>query len=250
MIGAPDKTDVRDTTPKVEFQMEPITHNPLVPTAPMLFKREGEDVTVEWPSEAENVQPFGSGQIVSDVIQRSQRDVGKHPRSSRAMTNLGLAFLAAGKLDDAMASFRKALQLDAHSYVAATSLAKTLVSRGRFDEAEQLYKELVETFPSAATPLMSLAYLAMRRDDFASAERIIRDVIKLGTKSPVPHYQLAIVLIRSRRVHEAIKELRAAISSDVRSPSLYQALGVAYALQAIMPNRLGHLRALSRSPRH
>jgi Flp pilus assembly protein TadD len=230
MIGAPEKLDVRDTTPKIEFRMEPIAHNPLVPTAPVLFKREGEDVTVEWPNEAEHLQPLGSDQIIGDVIERSQRDVKKHPRSSRALTNLGLAFLVAGKLDDAMASFREALQLDSQNYVAATSLAKTLVSRGRFDEAEQLYRSLARTFPSAATPLMSLAHLAMRRSDFAAAERIMRDVIKLGTKSPVPHYQLATVLIRSRRVHEAIKELRAAIGSDVRSPSLYQALGVAYAL--------------------
>lgn len=230
MIGAPEKPNVRDTTPKVEFRMEPIAHNPLVPTAPMLFKREGEDVTVEWPSEAEHVQAIGSGQIGNDVIERSQRDVRKHPHSSRALTNLGLAFLSAGNSDDAMASFRKALQIDAHSYVASTHLAKTLVNRGKFDEAEQLYKRLAETFPDAVTPMMSLAHLAMRRDDFIAAERIIRDVIKLGTKSPVPHYQLATVLIRSRRVHEAIKELRAAIGSDVRSPSLYQALGVAYAL--------------------
>ena len=230
MIGAPEKLDVRDTTPKIEFQMEPLAHNPLVPTAPVLFTRKGEEVTVEWPSEVEQLQSLGPDQIASDVIERSQRDVEKHPGSSRALTNLGLAFLAAGKLDDAMASFRGALQVDSQSYVAATSLAKTLVKRGRFDEAEQLYRELAASFPSAATPMMSLAYLAMRRDDFSSAERIIRDVIRLGTKSPVPHYHLATVLIRSHRIHEAIKELRAALETDVRSPSLYQALGVAYAL--------------------
>ena len=230
MIGASEKPEVRDTTPPVEFRLEPLANNPFVPTAPMLFKREGEDVIVHWPHKVEHAPPIGSEQIVNDVIERSQRDVRRHPRSSRALTNLGLALLSADKLDDAMASFRQALQIDSTNYVATTSLAKALVNRGRLDEAEQLYKRLAETFPNAATPLISLAYLAMRRDDFITAERIIRDVIKLGTKSPVPHYQLATVLIRSRRIHEAIKELRTAISSDVRSPSLYQALGVAYAL--------------------
>jgi len=230
MIATPEKPNVRETPPNVQFQMAPPAHNPLVPSAPALFKREGKDVTVEWPIESEHSQLLASDQILSDILDRSQRDVERHPSSPRARINLGLAFLTAGKPDDAIASFREALQLDPHNYVAATTLAKVLVNRGRYDEAERLYRGLAEKFPSSATPLMSLAYLAMRREDFVSAERIMRDVIKVGTKSAVPHYQLAIVLIRSHRIHEAIRELRAAVRSEVRSPSLYQALGVAYAL--------------------
>lgn len=230
MIGAPEKTQVRDITPEVEFQIEPIGHNPLVPTAPISFKREGEDVIVEWPEGTERLHPLGSEQIAADLIERSERDVARHPRSARAVTNLGLAFLAARKFDNATRSFRDALELDPANYVAAINLAKALVRSEDYDEAQELYRRLAARFPEAATPLMSLAHLVMRRGDFAEAEKILRDVIKLGVGGPVPHYQLAIVLIRSRRLHEAIKELRAAMNSDARSPSIYQALGVAYAL--------------------
>jgi Flp pilus assembly protein TadD len=210
--------------------MEPVGQNPLVPTAPILLKREGEDVVVEWPHKSDDVQYLGSEQIVDELVERSERDVARRPHNSRTLTNLGLAFLSADNVRDAMSSFRSALEIDSNNYVAATSLAKALVAQEDFAEAEKLYRELIEKFPSTATPMMGLAHLAMRRDDFATAERMIRDVIASGTKSAVPHYQLATVLIHSRRIHEAVKELRTAISSDVRSPSLYQALGVAYAL--------------------
>lgn len=231
MIIAPEKSEVRGTELRLEFQVDPPAHNPLVPGAPVLFKREeGQDITIEWPSDSESPQILGSDQMADEIVNRSQRDAAKHPQSPRTLTNLGLAFLNVGKSDDAISSFRQALQLDPQNYVAATNLAKVLVNRGNYAEAEQLYRELTAKFPSSATPLMSLAYLHMRRRDFTAAERIIREVIRSGTQSAVPHYQLAIVLILSGRVKEAIGELRKAIRSDVRSPALYQALGVAYAL--------------------
>jgi Flp pilus assembly protein TadD len=230
MIGAAEKPDVRDTLPRIEFQIEPLGHNPLVPTAPMLFKQEGRDLVVEWLPESDQGRTLPPDEILDQVIERSRKDVQRYPRSSRARTNLGLALLSAGRTDEATGLFQEALQLGSDNYVAASSLGKALVKRGRYDEAEQLYRTLAQNFPEAITPLMSLAHLAIRRDDPTAAERIIRGVIRTGTKSPVPHYQLATLLIRLGKATEAVKELRTALKSDVRSPSLYQALGVAYAL--------------------
>ncbi len=230
MILTTEQPGVRESTPPSRYQVEVPATNPLMPTGPVSLVKEGKEISLNWDvadtTEAEGI----AKKIVSESLARSREQVERHPESSRAYTNLGVALLNAGSLSEAVSAFRKALELDSGNYVANINLAKALTTQGRFDEAGQLYQELDIAFPGNLTPLMGLAYLAMRQNQFAEAEKLFRNAISRRPATPVPFYHLAVLLLRRGETNEAIHCLRTALRHNTRSAALYQTLGVAYAL--------------------
>jgi len=221
--------NLRETSTDGGFRIQPPI-NPLVAASGLSLLKKDTGVSIEWDQERAAPTDELLARVRQEFISRSQKDVAKHPNSARTHTNLGIALMNQGELEQAISEFKVALSIDPHHYVAGISLAKIMVERGRFDEAEGLYSELQKAFPDDAAPILSLAFIAMRRFDFENAERLLRRAITLVEDAVLPKYLLAIVLLRLGRNREAISLLKASVRSEVRRPASYQALGVAYAM--------------------
>lgn len=221
--------DLEETAPKGGFRVQP-PNNPLVAASGLSLLKKDDEVTIEWDEE----KPVPTGDLLTKVreefVSRSRKDVARHPNSARVHTNLGIALMNQGKLDEAVKEFEAALSIDPRYYVAGITLAKIMVEQDKLDDAERLYSELQKAFPDDSAPTLSLAFIAMKKLDFERAERLFRRAIVLVEDAVLPKYLLAIVLLRLRRNREAIALLKASVRSEVRSPALYQALGVAYAM--------------------
>jgi len=76
--------------------------------------------------------------------------VRKSPEKARARNNLGSIYMKKGKLDKAMAEFRKAIALKPSFVIPYENVAKVYVLQGRFLEAAEQYKELSEKAPDKA----------------------------------------------------------------------------------------------------
>jgi Flp pilus assembly protein TadD len=222
--------DLKETAPTGGFRVQPPTSNPLVAASGLSLLMKDDKVSIEWDQE----KPALTGDLLTrmrqEFISRSRKDVAKHPNSARAHTNLGITLMNQGELEEAVREFELALSIDPHHYVAGITLAKIKVEQGQLDEAEKLYSELKSAFPDESAPILSLAFIAMKKFDFGTAEHLLRDAVALLEDMALPKYHLAMVLLRLGKCREAISLLKGAVRSEVRSPTLYQALGVAYAI--------------------
>src|SRR5712691_7349503 len=141
MIVTSERSEVQGTTPRVRYRVEVPATNPLMPSAPVSLVKEKEGISLKWDG-TEAVDAEGIGQkLVSELLIRSREHVQRYPRSARAHTNLGLAYMNAGQLSDAVAMFQRALELDPTNYVAGTNLAKVFTWQGKFSEAEEIRSE-------------------------------------------------------------------------------------------------------------
>lgn len=225
-----------ETAPSRHFLVQPPKREPFVAVSGLSFVRDEESVVIDWPEMAEIVVSDPVIRMRADIIGRARRLAQKYPNSSRARTNLAIALMGQGELEEAEKELLAGIKLDAKSYVASITLARLYVEDGRLDEAEKLYSRMLQQFPTEPAPSLSLAFIAMKRADFTHAEEMLRKHIELDRESVLAKYQLAMVLIRLGKDREAISLLKRAVRAEVRSPALYHALGVAYAM-AGDPNR-------------
>lgn len=230
MIATAEKQEIKETAAVVQFNSTAPTHNSLVPSITLGVRKDSRGIVLDWPQ----TPRYGPNEVISevsaDIVARSEQEVRKYPKSSRALTNLATAFANTGNVERAIVAFREALKLNPRNYVASLNFAKLLTEQNRLSEAEDLYRQLCKDFPRNITPLISLAVLAMRKGDFNDAECLLEKAASFGIDSPALSYHFAVVLLHRNEIREAIKRLKAAVRMDVRSPALYQALGIAYAM--------------------
>ncbi len=109
-----------------------------------------------------------SGTLWSDVLVR-------YPRASIALNNLGAFYAGRGRHEEAIALFRKAIEIDPHGVGAEGNLAESYVrlgivhyEAGRRQEAGRSFEKAIEADPRCAAAynnLGSLAAMAGRREE-------------------------------------------------------------------------------------
>jgi Flp pilus assembly protein TadD len=82
----------------------------------------------------------------ADAIALMQRSVAISPQAS-TLSNLGAAFRARGKPDDAEAAYHQALSMQPDLANASTNLANLLIAANRLAEAEIVLTQAVEHHP-------------------------------------------------------------------------------------------------------
>ena len=130
-------------------------------------------------------------------------------------TNLGVALHDDGRFDDAVARYRRALEIQPDYVPAFNNLGVTLRAQGRVDEAIRVYEDGLRV-----------------RDDY-----------------PDLHYNLANALLQVNRANEAAAHLRRAGDSDPDSAGVHNNLGTALAEQGRFADAIAEFdRALALEP--
>ena len=100
-----------------------------------------------------------------------------------------------------------ALRYNADRPEAQTALGNLEVTRGRIAEAEAAYRKALDLDPTFVEAAVNLADLQrrLRRDD--EAEHTIRDTLQRAPQSAPAHHALGLALIRQQRKAEAVVQL-------------------------------------------
>lgn len=147
------------------------------------------------------------------------------PESYIAHENLGQALREAGRLEEARASYERALALaparsPAYAAVINNSIGLVLARQGRIDEARDRFAAAVQRNPTFAEARTNLGN-ALAADGRADAAiEHYREAIRLKPDYVEPRVGLGAALLRSGRSAEAAIQYRDAIALD---PSLAQA---------------------------
>lgn len=98
-----------------------------------------------------------------------QHDIAARPANARARTSYGIALFSAGRLSDAEAQLRTAVQLDSRDATAFANLGAVLCARGRLDACVTELERALVLEPDNADALATLGDAHTARGDDARA---------------------------------------------------------------------------------
>ena len=155
---------------------------------------------------------------LNEAIAQFRRSIEIDPAYKFARYNLGAALLEKGDVPEAISQLRAVLKLDPNHTKAYYSLATALAQIGRSDEAIICYNRALRLQPEFLDAHTNLANLLLERNDHAGAMMHYRKAVELDPNSPMTHYNLAVGLVRDGQKTEAIAELHTVLRIQPEYP--------------------------------
>jgi protein O-mannosyl-transferase len=232
------------------------------------------------------LQTFRQSRIYHDPITLWSDTVEKNPGGWMPWTNLGNALVAAGRIEEAIPHYERALALAPDVYDVQWNAGVARVRQGEVDAAEQHFRRAIQIQPRFVPGYVSLGDLELlQRNDPAAAvqwyeqaleiapyhadarlqyarallrmERIddavaaYRDAVAAAEGNASAHYELAMVLLDRGELDEAIWNLREVVRFETRHADAHARLGVALLIRGERTGAVEHLRrALAIDPQH
>ena len=121
-----------------------------------------------------------------------------------AHSNLGVALQARGRLDEAIACFRKAIELDPKFAMAHNNLGVALRDQGKLDEAIACYRKAIELDPKYAVPTTTSASPWRIRGSWTRPSPATARPSNSTRNTPMAHNNLGVALEDQGKLDEAI----------------------------------------------
>lgn len=175
--------------------------------------------------------------------------VRKRPDNPRAYDNLGQALHRAGRPQEAIPHYERALQLNPGSHSTHGLLGDTLVQLYQLEAAAQHYRRAIELKPDHAIYYNNLGALFARAGQRELAAEFWARTVQLAPNLGGAHANLGGVYFELGRFADAVPQFEQAIARGHDSPALRQQTGAAL-LQLGRPGEaVGHFeRAAQASP--
>jgi tetratricopeptide (TPR) repeat protein len=163
---------------------------------------------------------------------------------NRAVTehNLGAALQSDGRLDEALAHYRRATALQPDYAPAYNNMAATLRRKGRLDEALMTYRHALELRPDYPEAHYNLANALLDAGRPDEASRHFEIAVKSMPVSADVHNNLGIALAAGGRMAEAVEQFRQALAVEDDSVKAHRNLGDALMMLGSAQEGLDHLR--------
>lgn len=140
--------------------------------------------------------------------------VAKRPGNADAQYNLGVACFNQGRVAEAVAQYRKALELDPKNVEARHSLANELFHQGRTDEAARLFQAALADRPAQASIHYDYGIVLFHLGRTAEAIAQYEEALRFRPDYAEAHDNLGVALAKVGRVADAIAEFQTALRLD------------------------------------
>ncbi|HKB11872.1 MAG TPA: tetratricopeptide repeat protein [Vicinamibacterales bacterium] len=171
----------------------------------------------------------------ADAVAHLAASARLRPDSAPAQFNLGTALTIAGRLDEAIDCYRRALAIDPNYALAHNNLGNALLARGHADQALDHFREALRLDPSNAEAHYNVGSVARARGDLAGALDRFRRALALRPDWVPAIASLAWLLSTApdaalRDPDQAIRFAERAVDlTGRREPSALDVLAAAYA---------------------
>ncbi len=149
------------------------------------------------------------------------------PEESEAWRCLANCYDLAGRPDDAVATYRKAIGTQPGYYRHYLGLGVFYFRRGEFDRAEEQYRRVTLIAPGLASGHMDLGLALMEKGRFPDAEKELLQALSLG-KSQNLLMNLGAFYYAQERFQEAATYFESALAMGTDYAVLYRNLGDVY----------------------
>jgi Flp pilus assembly protein TadD len=165
--------------------------------------------TAESPSES-RPQPSGSNPNLIDARAYSAR----FPKPAVREFEKGLSADAAGRRDEAVRHYRKAIAIAPDFYFAHNNLGSDYLSRSDFPAARKEFEQVVQLNQSDADAYFNLSNVCMLSGQLPDAWQYLEEGMRRQPDSPLGQFFLGSLNLRLGKLPEAERALRRAIQLD------------------------------------
>ncbi|MDC3170990.1 tetratricopeptide repeat-containing glycosyltransferase family protein [Prochlorococcus sp. AH-716-E13] len=163
---------------------------------------------------------------ISEAAKYYQYFINQGFNDCRVFSNYGLILKDLGKLKEAEASYRKAIELNPKFIEAHYNIGIILKELGKFQEAELSYRKAIELNPDFTNAYSNLGILLKDLGKLKEAEVSTRKAIEINPKFIEAHYNLGIILKDLGKFQEAELSYRKAIELNPDFTNAYSNLGI------------------------
>jgi tetratricopeptide (TPR) repeat protein len=162
---------------------------------------------------------------VDDAMAHFQKAVDLEPDNATAHYNLGGVLRRKGQLDGATTQFQKALDLQPNYSMAHYNLGEILRQKGEVDEAIAHFEMALEIRPDYAEAHDSLAFLLLRKGQVDEGLVHLRAALEIRPDNAEEHNNIASVLWQKGQFREAILHYERALEIRPDYAEAHQGLG-------------------------
>lgn len=168
-----------------------------------------------------------------------------------ANINLGVAYLNAGRLEEAERRLKEAVRIDPGAAEAHAALGELYSKQQRHDEALEAFRAALRLDPESGQTHADLGRMMLDQGDVNQALLQLREAVNLEPKNPHALTNLGVALIQQGRFDEAIEHFRRAIDVEPDLAEAHNNWGVALVSQGKDDDAVEHFRrALASQPNY
>jgi tetratricopeptide (TPR) repeat protein len=145
--------------------------------------------------------------------------------------NLSNAYYKQGKIDDAVQTALRAIELEPEYGIAHYNIGNLYAGQGKFALAQRHFEEALRIYPNYAEVRSNLGQLLAERGDLQAGIEQFRTAIALNPALSRAHLNLGVALAKQGRIDEADAPLREAARLTPESAQTRFYLGSVYAAQ-------------------
>jgi tetratricopeptide (TPR) repeat protein len=183
---------------------------------------------------------------VDDAIASYRRALAIQPDSTEAHNNLGTALLRKGRTEEAIAHYEQVLKIQPDHLMAHNNLGNIFRQQGRRDDAIVHYRKALEIQPDLAPARHNLGIILLEKGQAPEAVAHFRKLVELQPGSANLHNNLGWILRRAGRLDEALPPLRKALEIRPDYPEAHGNLARTLALLGHAPEAVVHFQAALR----
>jgi Flp pilus assembly protein TadD/serine/threonine protein kinase len=179
---------------------------------------------------------------LEEAIAEYRRAIALKPDLAAAHSNLGVALERQGNLDEAIAEHRKAIALKPDDGLALYNLGGALDKQGKLDEAIVEFRRFATLKPDGFWTHFGLAVFLERQGKHDEAIAEFRKTIALYPDSAAAHDNLGLALEKRGKLDEAIAEYRKVVALNPTSASAHNNLSVCLDRQGKLDEAIAEFR--------
>jgi tetratricopeptide (TPR) repeat protein len=164
------------------------------------------------------------------------------PHSARAQLNIGNVARRNGRTEDAIAAYKRSLEIDPDYPDAMSNLAGIYGAQGRFDDALPLVERALEIAPDDVTLLNNLGSIYFEQRRFAEAAQLFERVLSLDSRNLIAHFNLGLIQYRARDYDSARSHFERVAGAGAQ-------LDLSYYYLALLEQASGNVAAAKRHAR-
>jgi len=174
----------------------------------------------------------------------------KAPRKPRPLYNLAVVQMRQGRLEEAVAGFRRVLELEPDNTDALLQLGDIARDRGDYAAAQDLYERVLSLQPKSGAVANRIAYLAIQTGQYDEAFALLAQFPDVS-KDAGYYLNLAIYFSRTGQLDRAAAMYRHVLDLEPHNPVAWTNLGNVYRRSARpAPAEACYARALSLEPNY
>lgn len=169
--------------------------------------------------------------------------LSRNPDCWMACNNLGFILTQKGEVDEAMAEFQKALQINPKDPPSWNNVGNVLLHWGKVAEAIPYFQKALQVNPDYAEARNNLGSALLQEGKVHEAVAQFQKVLQINPDSVEAHGNLGNVMLQEGKVDEAIAQYQKALQISPNNPNLYNNLGNALSRQGQFEQATAHYQA-------